>query len=148
MSIDYSKDVPAPKDPNQHPELLLLVEYLEEAVRKEDQLEAEYKEAKKNRRRLEEVTIPEKLGELGIVGNGSVIRLTDGRKLELSEQNYVQVPAATRPEFYQWLKDNGYGALVKTEEKETVHSGSLRSMIDDLPDRLVKINTVKKVKIK
>jgi len=148
MTIDFRKDIPAPQEPGQNSELALLIEQLEEACIEEEELERKHKSAKKTRVNLEEKLIPDKLSEMGIYGAGSKIRLTNGKEISLTEQTYVSIPASNKERAYAWLKENGYGALVKTETKENVSPGALRPMADDLPDSIFKINPVKKVKIK
>lgn len=148
MSIDFSKHVQPQSDPQRSPELALLAEQLEIARQREESAEREYKSAKKRREILETKTIPEKLAEMGIQGNGSKIMLVDGGELSLSEQTYVSIPAALKAAAYEWLRDNGFGAMVKEELKETVSTSGLRPMADELPDDLFNINVVKKVKIK
>ena len=144
--IDYSADVQAPKGPDA--ELLILVEEWEAARLEEERTQQAAEVAKKNRRRLEEVEIPEKLAALGIVGNGSTINLQNGLTIKLSSQDYVSIPADQKAAAYQWLRDNGFGAMVKEETKETVSVAALRPMSEDLPDGLFKVYTIKKVKTK
>lgn len=143
MNIDYSKYNVDRDEPDS--ELALLVEQYERAQKVEEEIAADLKLAVKRTKDFEERIIPEKLAELGL---GSEVTLRDGRKLKCTEQTYVGFQENCQPACKQWLKENGYGAMVKTETKERVAVSGLRPMADELPQNLFKLTTHRKVKIK
>lgn len=144
MSIDYSK-YNAHREEDQGPELSRLLDQLEEAQQKEEEAEEHYKRLKKLRMQLETKTIPETCAEMGL---GDTVQLADGRTINCTSQVYVQIPKEDEPRAKQWLRDNGYGAMIKVEEKETISRSGLRPMAEDLPPELFRLNVVRKVKVK
>lgn len=69
------------------------------------------KEFKKEHERLSEQLIPEMMVELGIAG----LELTDGKKLTIDKAYFAKIPDDKKSEAFNWLADNGYEALIKTD---------------------------------
>jgi hypothetical protein len=49
-------------------------------------------------------------------------------KLILTSDVYAAIPAAARDEAYEWLRDNGHGALIK----DSVHNSTLKAFAKDM----------------
>ena len=78
-------------------------------------------------------TIPQMCEEAGVEG----MKVEGVGSLILTGDMYVNIPAASREDTHTWLRDMGYGDLIK----ETVNSSTLKSWAkgmvergDDLPD--------------
>jgi len=85
-------------------------EYARElAIQEELAKEIELSKAKTTR--LSEVTIPEKMTELGL----EEFKLKTGDKVTLQPVFGASVPDARKPEAWAWLRDNGHGSLIKTK---------------------------------
>lgn len=76
-----------------------------------DLAELELSLKKEQARVLREETIPAFMQELGL----EKIVLSDGSALSIKQDVYASIPAAGKPAAYQWLQDNGFGGLIKTE---------------------------------
>lgn len=105
--------------------------------------------------RLQETTIPDLMNTLGL----EEIKLPTGERIALQPVFGASVPDARKPEAWQWLRDNGHGALIKVtllcafgmgeekdavkaketlaaanvpfKEKEDVHASTLKSFVKD-----------------
>ena len=75
---------------------------LERARAKLKQMEADY-------RRLTEVDIPTACENSGIMG----IQLPSGEKLVIQDNIRASIPKAKQEEAFAWLRENGYGDLIK-----------------------------------
>lgn len=74
-----------------------------------EQAKESLKEKEAELRRLTDEVMPSLFSELGLTS----FTLDDGSKLEV-KQTYSATPlAANRPKVYEWLRDNGYGDLIK-----------------------------------
>lgn len=76
----------------------------------QEELEKEIATSKIKTQRLTDVSIPEKMAELGL----EEIKLKSGHKLALQPIFGASVPDTRKPEAWKWLRDNGYGSLIKT----------------------------------
>ena len=83
-----------------------ILEFTEEEI---VQLEDQLKEKKEAARKLSEEDIPQFLAEKGL----SSITLDNGTEVKISEEVRPGVKVADRPFCYAWLRDNGYGDLIK-----------------------------------
>ncbi len=72
-------------------------------------LEERLKEAKKEQTKLTDEELPQLLMELGM----SSFKLKDGTAVEIKKTYGASIPVADRPQAFQWLRDNGYGDIVK-----------------------------------
>ena len=83
-----------------------ILEFTEEEI---VQLEDQLKEKKEAARKLSEEDIPQFLAEKGL----SSITLDNGTEVKITEEVRPGVKVADRPFCYAWLRDNGYGDLIK-----------------------------------
>ncbi len=74
-----------------------------------EQQEQNIKSLKEKQRKLSEEEIPTFLQEKGLTS----IRLNNGTEVSVSEDIKPGVLVANRPFCYQWLRDNGFGDLIK-----------------------------------
>lgn len=70
---------------------------------------------------IRKFTIPEKMNELGIKG----VDINGVGKVMLTNTCYANITEENREDAYQWLEDNGHGALIKP----TINNNSLRALI-------------------
>lgn len=76
-----------------------------------EEAEANLKILKENLRVLSEETIPSAMQELGLQS----LVLETGQKIKISQDVYAAIPENGKPAAYNWLADNGFGGLIKTE---------------------------------
>jgi hypothetical protein len=139
---------------------LLQVSQMVREMMEYDDLEKDYteraKQAGKRKRYYSEKAIPEALSALGLSG----VTLDDGRKVTVTPEVYVDLNEENRGAAFQWMEDEGYGDLIKTqvactfgrgerehaqevadllsaagyqaESKDTVHYQTLRAWAKDL----------------
>jgi|TARA_Y100001938_G_C7965192_1_gene366449 hypothetical protein len=72
-------------------------------------LEENLKECKKNLMKLTDEDLPQLLTELGM----SSFKMADGSSVEIKKTYGASIPVANRAQAYQWLRDNGFGDIVK-----------------------------------
>lgn len=80
--------------------------------RKEEELESlreQQKNVQAERDRLVQQEIPDLMHELGM----ERFTLSDGTGVELKPEVYASIPEKNRDAALQWLRDNGYGDLIK-----------------------------------
>jgi hypothetical protein len=73
-------------------------------------LEEQLKEAKKNLSKLTDEDLPQLLTELGL----SSFKMADGASVEIKKTYGASIPVASREHAFQWLRDNGYGDIIKS----------------------------------
>lgn len=74
-------------------------------------LDAELSTAKEELNHLLTFRIPRKLEEEGL----TAVDMPSGRRLKLDEKFFCNVLVGDKPELNEWLRDNGYGDLIKEE---------------------------------
>jgi len=74
-----------------------------------EELEAELKAAKAKHRIMVEREIPEMMLDIGLMQ----IALEDGTEIKVDDIICARISEARRPAAHQWLRDNGYGDLIK-----------------------------------
>lgn len=92
------------------------------------------KEATERTRILREETIPNAMQELGIQS----LTLSSGQILTIKQEVYASIPKANEYEAFQWLNNNGFGGLIKTEVKTSYGKGEhdiAASLYQELIDR-------------
>jgi hypothetical protein len=66
---------------------------------------------KNEEREINQLEIPNMMGSLGF----DKITLKDGRALSVKDSIQVSIPAARRPDAYQWLDEHNHGDIIKAE---------------------------------
>ena len=72
-------------------------------------LDKDLKKAKKNLLKLTDEELPTLLQEMGL----SEFKLDDGSQVTIKQTYGASILVDNRPMAYQWLRDNGYGDLIK-----------------------------------
>ena len=108
-TINFEDDVFNDVDDTSLKALADKCQLLELAEKKVAELEDQLKERKEAARKLSEEEIPQFLAEKGL----SSITLTNGTEVKISEEVRPGVKVADRAFCYAWLRDNGYGDLIK-----------------------------------
>jgi hypothetical protein len=129
-------------------------------VEKAEQMEAALVAVRKRVQTIVQETLPTAMQEAGM----SEIKLDDGTKIAVDTFIAANIKEDDRPVAHQWLRENGYGALIKRtiacqfgmgederaakliatlqrgkfafEEKEAVHAGTLRAFVREHMDKL------------
>ena len=99
---------------------------------KERNLLEESKQAGKRKRFYSEKAIPEALNALGLSG----VTLDDGRKVTVTPEVYVDLTDENREAAFQWMEDEGYGDLIKTQVLCTFGRGE-REQAQEVSELLV-----------
>jgi len=131
--MDFLADAPAPQHVDAAAQLsrvAQMAETLTEAQREVAQCEGQLEEAERTLRRIAREDYPELLREVGL----TEVTLPDRRKIVLADGFDCGISEENKPAAFAWLRDNGFGGLIKTEV--TVAFG--RSEQDEL-ERLLKL---------
>jgi len=119
-------------EPAAEGDVKLLSELVERMKREGDVLErarAKLKQMETNYRQLIEVDIPTACDNSGIMG----IQLPSGEKLEIKDNIRASIPKAKQEEAFSWLRENGYGDLIKNVVSVSFGMGE-----DDLAEQAAK----------
>lgn len=85
--------------------------------------------------RIESEDMPELMRELGV----EKVTLLDGTKLTLKEEYACSIPAELRHEAFEWMRENGFGGLIKTTVSlacpDADAAGEMAQRIDDLAEQ-------------
>lgn len=133
-TINFEDDVFNDVDDTSLKALADKCQLLELAEKKVAELEDQLKERKEAARKLSEEEIPQFLAEKGL----SSITLTNGTEVKISEEVRPGVKVADRAFCYAWLRDNGYGDLIKNNVSvsfamgEDAQAVKLKAAIQDL----------------
>lgn len=106
-----------------------LVDEVRSADTEIEALETKLSELKAQKRTLQEITIPDVMTEHGM----SAITLFSGIRVELKPFYYARLPKETSrlEQFFAWLRDNGFGALVKSKfEIFTTDAEETKALVD------------------
>ena len=96
-----------------------LVLRAEELARELEELEETRKHKDDERRRLVERDIPDAMREVGL----SLVRLTDGSEVSLKDDVYASIPEAKLRTALSWLRQQGFGDIIKNEVRVAFGSG-------------------------
>jgi hypothetical protein len=96
--------------------MVLRAEELEAELK---QLEEDKKVRDEERRRLVERDIPDAMREVGL----SLVRLTDGSEVSLKDDVYASIPEAKLRYALGWLRQQGFGDIIKNEVRVAFGSG-------------------------
>jgi len=80
-----------------------------EAAKTVTRLEGELKQAKEQVRKLSEEDLPALMDEVGL----AEFKTSDGHQITVEEGVFANISSARAAEAFQWLRDNGHGALIK-----------------------------------
>ena len=98
------------------------------------QLKSQLKKKEDYITKLSEQVLPTLFSEVGL----SELKLSDGRKLKVSEYFRASIKAENRQLAYTWLRDNGFGDLVKNQVTCSFgrnEDEKASSLISDLSER-------------
>lgn len=85
-----------------------------------ESLEAELKIAVDNLRRVQEIDLPNAMAAAGVMS----FKLLDGKSITIKEDVYASIPKDERyPAALSWLRDNGFGDVIKNEVKVAFGKG-------------------------
>lgn len=90
--------------------VIKLAEVLAEQQARVKRLDEELKEAKKEANRTEREDLPALMSELGV----QELTLEDGQKVRIKEEVDARITDKTRPAALQWLRENNFSGLIKT----------------------------------
>ena len=119
------------------------------------ELEAKLRQAKKDLYKMSDEELPNMLAEMGV----SSFKLQDGSQVEIKKTYGASIPVDKREEAYSWLRQNGFGDMVKNivsvnfgmgedqqasdfkskveeqglspKQEESVHSSTLRAWVKE-----------------
>ena len=98
------------------------------------ELEAQIKEEKNLYKKLSEIELPELMETLGL----SEFSLVDGSKVTIKESVQASITKANEQAAFQWLRDNGFGDLIKNEIK-TVFGKGQEELAEEAANKLQEI---------
>jgi len=81
--------------------------------------------AKEHARVLTEETIPSAMQELGV----KKLVLDTGQTLTLSQEVYASIPEDGREKAFDWLEENGFGSIIKTEVTAAYGKGGVEDAV-------------------
>ena len=73
------------------------------------ELEAKLRQAKKDLYKMSDEELPNMLAEMGV----SSFKLQDGSQVDIKKTYGASIPVDKREEAYSWLRQNGFGDMVK-----------------------------------
>lgn len=121
-----------------------LINELETANSRVDQLEEDLKFAKRVAANLAGSVIPDFLESLGL----GEITTKDGKKVSVKSSWQVSVPATKKERAYKWLEDNGYGEMIKRQISVAFNRGQedeAHKLLEDLSNEYSDIRIDRKV---
>lgn len=105
----YADYTQAQDDGNALAELSLLADRQAEAALRVAELEKQLEEARDRLRDISERQLPEKMDELGM----EEFKTRTGLRIRIKEAIRTSIPKARQAEAFEWLRQNGYGGLIK-----------------------------------
>lgn len=99
-----------------------------EQVRLADEVEQAEKELKRLKRELQAIemsSLPLAMEAVGL----KEITLKDGSKVTIKEDLYASITQKKKDEAHEWLRENGFGDLIKEITREQVHPQTLKAFI-------------------
>lgn len=91
-----------------------------------DELEENVKAKKKELFRVQQNLLPEALQAAGMVE----FRMQNGARVKLKSDMSVSVPAAKKGDVCDWLREEGYGAIIKNELTVAIDKGKDNSVAE------------------
>ena len=133
-TINFEEDVFKDVDDTSLKALADKCKLLKFAEQEVSELEDKLKDKKEAARKLSEEEIPQFLAEKGLAS----ITLENGTEVKISEEVRPGIKVADRSFCYAWLRDNGYGDLIKNNVSVSFAMGEdsqaikLKTAIEDL----------------
>lgn len=91
-------------------------------------MEAVLEGMKKELRDLSEVALPEAMYAIGL----REFRLDSGESIKINHEVYAHLSQANKDAGFQWLRDNGFGNLIKERVVlESLHGGTLKAFVKE-----------------
>lgn len=131
MEIDYAADAP---QQTSNMDLTEIGDLVQEQIKLEDALEraeAQVEAVKEQLREIQTKRIPDLLKSKNL----SEIRLAQGHKVILKDQYFGSIPVEKKPLAHVWLRNRGFGDLIKHEVVVTVPRGQdnrARLLVDEM----------------
>ncbi len=85
------------------------------------------KDWKEIARKLVEDKIPTQMQALQL----NSLTLDSGVKLSLKTEYFANISNENKENAYQWLRENGYGGLIKEVHKEDIHGQTLKAFVKE-----------------
>jgi hypothetical protein len=117
--IDLRGDAPDQSDIIDPVKLSEEIEKLKAIQNQIDTLEAQVKDLKKDEKHFSCVVIPEMMDKMNL----STLKLKDGSELSIKKVFSATIKADKKAEALQWLRNNGYGDIVKNDITVTFGRG-------------------------
>lgn len=105
----YADYTQAQDDGNALAELSLLADRQAEAALRVAELEKQLEEARGRLRGISDRQLPEKMDELGM----EEFKTRSGLHIRIKEAIRTSIPKTRQAEAFEWLRQNGYGGLIK-----------------------------------
>lgn len=97
------------------------------------ELELQLAKKKQELEKVAQEKIPEVMAEVGI----EKFTLADGFEITIKEKLSASIKEHNKPEAYKWIKENGYGGIIKTDLSVAFGKGELEKATE-LAEKLVK----------
>ena len=118
-SIEFLQNLETPQNEGGLKEVAELAASIQAQELKVLELENKLKEERNLYKKLSEIELPELMETLGL----SEFSLTDGSKVTIKESVQASITKANEQAAFQWLRDNGFGDLIKNEIKTSFGKG-------------------------
>lgn len=127
MSIDFETDVATPEAPSDDKlaQVMRLAQVMVEQELAVAAMEEELKDLKAALLRTQTEDLPTLMEEIGMLS----VTLKDGSKVEVVEDINCAIKVADRAAAHQWLIDNNFGGLIKTQVVTEFGRGQLDDAI-------------------
>lgn len=111
-------------------------EQLQDAIKKADKIAGDLAAAQHTIKTLSERTLPELMGRAKMES----FKTTTGLIVEIEEKVRASMPKETKDKALSWLRENSYGALIKTDVKVEFSAGKEEEALK-LYSEVQKLNT-------
>lgn len=106
-----SQEAPQEQGEDKLKRVMQLAEIMLQQNKRVQGLEEQLKEAKEDLRRLETEALPDLMTEIGL----NAVTLSTGEKVEIVPDVECGINQANQEAAFDWLEENGYGALISTK---------------------------------
>ena len=119
MSIDLRKDAPSQSDVVDPKKLSEEIEKLKSIQDQISKLEEQVKDLKQDEKHFSCVVIPKMMEDMNL----STIKHKDGSEISIKKVYSATIKADKKAEAFNWLRNNGFGDIVKNEITVTFGRG-------------------------